>query len=98
MTLKFFMKNLHMELNRVVSSDIIDFIETPENPLGLKSDKEMSRKWKEDYLLKTDDSIMTDLFYGQTKKTYKCVECGETTATFDPFSTISLDIPTENRI
>ena len=46
--------------------------------------------WKA--FLARNQSIIVDLMYGQLKSTVKCVDCGNTSITFDPFLTLSLPI------
>lgn len=45
--------------------------------------------------LKRNDSIIVDFFHGQFKSTLVCPECQKVSVTFDPFSFLSLPLPTK---
>ena len=45
-----------------------------------------------------NDSIITDLFHGLLKSTITCPNCGFKNITYDPFNTLTLTIPSENKI
>ena len=45
-----------------------------------------------------NDSIITDLFHGLLKSTIVCSKCGFKNITFDPFNTLTLNIPDERKV
>ena len=63
-----------------------------QNEINYKNDKETSdESWEQ--FIKTNKSIIVDLFYGQYKSTLSCPKCYTKSITFDPFNSISLPIP-----
>ena len=40
-----------------------------------------------------NESVISDLFYGQYKSTINCNQCNKLTVTFDPMSTVLVQIP-----
>lgn len=40
-----------------------------------------------------NESVITDLFYGQYKSTINCNQCDRVSVTFDPMSTVMVTIP-----
>lgn len=44
---------------------------------------------------KSNNSIIQQLFYGQQKSTVSCDTCYEKSITFEPFSSLSLPLPSE---
>lgn len=44
---------------------------------------------------KVNNSIIQQLFYGQQKSTVSCNTCNEKSITFEPFSSLSLPLPSE---
>lgn len=63
------------------------------NEIKYKNDEETAEEsWKQ--FIKTNKSIIVDLFYGQYKSTLSCPKCAKNSITFDPFNSISLPIPT----
>ncbi|XP_075222573.1 ubiquitin carboxyl-terminal hydrolase 8-like isoform X2 [Lycorma delicatula] len=47
---------------------------------------------------KNNNSIVLNLFYGQQKSTVKCDSCGKQSVTFEPFSNLSLLLPSDKDI
>ena len=45
-----------------------------------------------------NNSIITDLFHGLLKSTIICPNCGFKSITYDPFNTLTLTIPSSNKI
>lgn len=57
-----------------------------------KNDQETAEEsWQ--HFIKTNKSMIVDLFYGQYKSTLSCPKCNKKSITFDPFNSISLPIP-----
>ena len=46
---------------------------------------------------KRNDSIIVDNMHGQLKSRVECPECSRVSITFDPYSTLSVPIPTDNQ-
>ena len=92
-----FLDSLHEEVN----SDKIDnrnkmiFYEQPkkDNETDISASK---RFWN--YYKKDNNSIITDLFYGQIRNLIKCLACGYSQTTFDVFSLLMLEIPKLRKI
>lgn len=53
------------------------------------------RAWRE--FTKRKESNISNLFYGQTKSTVKCCECGIESSTYESFSNLSLELPLDNK-
>ena len=80
-----FLDYLHEDLNRITKKEYIEIKEKSENENDVDCAK---RFWESN--LKRNDSIITDLFYGQYKSTITCPQCGWVNITFDPFDTVTL--------
>ena len=88
-----FLDNLNEDLNAVTNKKYIELKEKGEN----ETDEQCSKRFWDNYLQR-NDSIITDLFCGQLKCTITCPKCHLVNITFDPFSTLNLNIPnTKNR-
>ena len=85
-----FLDYLHEDLNRITKKEYIEMKEKGENENDVDCAK---RFWESN--LKRNDSIITDLFYGQYKSTITCPQCGWVNITFDPFDTVTLPLLTE---
>jgi len=57
---------------------------------GLPDAAAAERVWRQ--FLRTDSSIVTDLFYGLQKSTLTCRACGAESSTFETFSVLSLPL------
>jgi ubiquitin C-terminal hydrolase len=91
--LNFFLDKLNDDLNRVTEkpSNILSNKEENEPDIILKSDI----YWK--YFEMRNQSIVTDLFYGQFMSTIKCPICNTCSINFDPFLTLNFPIPKLNQ-
>ena len=87
-----FLDILNEDLNSVVNKEYIELKEKREN----ESDEQCSKRFWDNYL-KRNDSIVTDLFFGQMKSTVTCPKCKYINITFDPFNTLNLNIPETSR-
>lgn len=83
--------SLHQYLNR--RDNKFDLISNPN--IGLT--RHLSQKCWESHL-EMNDSVITDLFFGQLKSTIKCQSCKFENSAFDPFSSLGLPIPNEYKI
>lgn len=59
---------------------------------GDKDDQEASNEYWSKHLLR-NESVISDLFYGQYKSKLCCSECQSISISFDVFSTLSMPIP-----
>ena len=85
----FFLDTLNEDLNKAKTK--------PYREINEQGDKEddptaAARFWQ--LHLDRNDSIITDLFSGQFKTTIQCPNCKWISKTYDPFTTLSLPIPT----
>ena len=64
-----------------------------ENETDISASK---RFW--DFFIKHNNSVITNLFYGQIRNTMKCLACAYTQTTFEVFSTLLLEIPVIKKI
>lgn len=83
------LRAIHEDLNRQKDSSnlSLDFSEKKQN----ETDEEAANRWWNNFL-KRENSIITDLFYGQFKISMKCPNCKNSQSTYDPFLSISLPI------
>jgi len=95
--------SLHQQLNRVkndddkITGDMELFFQLSQRENSLMLSKHQSQYfWNSHKIL--NDSIITDLFFGQLISTIKCLNCFETYNTFEPFSSLGLSIPNEYKI
>ena len=87
-----FLDYINEDLNRTTKKQYIELKEKGENETDVECAK---RFW--DCNLRRNDSIITDLFYGQYKSTIKCPDCGNINITFDPFDSIILPLLTQKK-
>lgn len=83
------MDNLNEDLNRVIEKPLIKI--TKEHEEETDSFKKSKFYWTN--FKRRNQSIITDLFYGQYKSTLKCPECNHISTAFDPFLSLTLPIP-----
>jgi ubiquitin C-terminal hydrolase len=83
------LRALHEDLNRIKDSSSLnlDFSEKSEK----ENDEQAADRWWNNFLQR-ENSIITDLFYGQYKITMKCPDCKNFQTTYEPFLTLSLPI------
>jgi ubiquitin C-terminal hydrolase len=83
------LRALHEDLNRVKDSLSLnlDFSEKSEK----ETDEQAADRWWNNFLQR-ENSIITDLFYGQFKITMKCPDCKNIQSTYEPFLTLALPI------
>ena len=86
--LSLFLDNLHEDINRIINKPYIELKEKKEN----ESDEEASYRWWKSHRLR-DNSIISDLFYGQLKCDIKCLNCNKSSITYSPFMSLSLNLP-----
>ena len=85
-----FLDYLNEDLNKTTKKEYFELKEKAEN----ETDKQASKRFW-DNNLKRNDSIITDLFYGQFKSSVICTECGWKSITFVPFDILNLSLVTK---
>ena len=88
-----FLEILGEDLNRTTEKQYKELKEQQKNESDIDAAK---RFW--DLHIKRNDSIVTDLFHGLLKSIIICPRCGFNNITYDPFNTLTLTIPDENKI
>ena len=83
-----FLDILNEDLNFVNKKEYLELKEKSDN----ETEEQCSKRFWNNYLNR-NDSIVTDLFWGQIKSTITCPDCGYINITFDPFNTLNLNIP-----
>ncbi|CAH8337343.1 unnamed protein product [Eruca vesicaria subsp. sativa] len=86
--LSFLLDGLHEDLNKVKQKTYIEYKASH----GCPDDEVAEEMWK--YHKARNDSVVYDVFQGQYKSTLVCPDCGETSATYDPFMYLTLPLPT----
>jgi ubiquitin carboxyl-terminal hydrolase 4/11/15 len=87
---------LQEDLNRIKKKP---YIEKPDSTDEMVNDPKALAKMADqvwDISKKRDDSVIGDLFAGMYKSTLVCPECAKVSITFDPFNTVTLQLPIEN--
>ena len=86
--LSLFLDLLHEDINRINNRKYMELKERLPN----ENDEKASKRWWNIYKSR-DNSIITDLFYGQFKSEIKCVVCNKSSITYDPFMILELPLP-----
>lgn len=86
--LSYLLDGIHEDLNRV---KIKPYVEVRDNE-GRSDEVFAAESWENH--LKRNRSIIVDLMHGQYKSKLVCPDCQKVSITFDPFSSLSLPIPT----
>jgi ubiquitin carboxyl-terminal hydrolase 4/11 len=94
--LLFLLDGLQEDLNRVKKKPYIEKPDSTDdmvhNPAALKAFADQN--W--DIYKARNDSVITDLFAGMYKSTVTCPVCDKVSIIFDPFNTLTLQLPIEN--
>ncbi|KAI1878204.1 uncharacterized protein JN550_000386 [Neoarthrinium moseri] len=95
----FLLDGLQEDLSRVKKKP---YIEKPDSTDEMINDPEAIREMAEkvwDITKQRDDSVIADLFTGLYKSTLVCPDpnCAKVSITFDPFNSLSLPLPIENK-
>lgn len=94
--LGFLLDGLQEDLSRVKKKP---YIEKPDSTDDMINNPDAIRQMADkvwDITKKRDDSIIADLFTGMYKSTLVCPECEKVSITFDPFNTLTLQLPIES--
>lgn len=86
--LSYLLDGIHEDLNRVKDKPYVEVKDHDNRP-----DQEFAAESWENHL-KRNRSIIVDLMHGQYKSKLVCPDCNKVSITFDPFSSLSLPIPT----
>ena len=84
----YILDKLHEDLNKVNNKPYIEIEAKKDN----ETDLEASNRWWNCHK-KRENSIIVELFHGQFKSTILCNFCGRISVDFDPYSFLSLPIP-----
>jgi ubiquitin C-terminal hydrolase len=87
--LAFVLDGLHEDLNRVTEKPYVERKDSNDRP-----DAVVAREHWHNHVAR-NRSIMVDLFHFQLRSQLKCMECGFTSVTFDPVSSLPLPLPSE---
>lgn len=95
----FLLDGLQEDLSRVKKKP---YIEKPDSTDEMINDPKAIREMADqvwDITKKRDDSVIADLFTGLYKSTLVCPDpgCAKVSITFDPFNSLSLPLPIENK-
>lgn len=90
--LTYLLSGLHEDLNQIVKKP---YVEKPECE-NLPDPEASLNSWN--WFLLRNKSLLVDLMYGQLKSSLKCPKCQKQSFTFDPFLTLSVNIPNTRRI
>ena len=88
--LAFLIDGLHEDLNRVMNKPYVERKDSDGRP-----DCVVAKESWQGHLAR-NASIVVDLFHGLIKSQLRCKTCQHTNVTFDPFSTLTLPLPSEN--
>eukprot|EP01147_Barroeca_monosierra_P007828 gene7828-663_t len=89
--LSFLLDGLHEDLNRVKTKPYVERQDSNGRP-----DHVVAREAWDGHLLR-NKSVIVDIFQGLLKSRLKCNHCQTTSVAFDPFSFLSLPLPTEGK-
>ena len=88
--LQFLLDGLHEDLNRVMCKPYVEV-----GNVVAEGDEALRKATKNAWQIRKrrEDSLVYDLFGGQFKSRLECNECGNISATFDPYMMLSLAFP-----
>jgi ubiquitin C-terminal hydrolase len=91
----FLLNFLHDEINKDKSKGSTSFYEPPkkENESDISASQRFWNLFK-----KKNNSIITDLFYGQIRNITRCLSCGHSVTTFEIFNILPIEIPTLKKV
>ena len=87
--LNYMLDGLHEDLNRVRKKPYMEEKDHDEEQNEVRDSEE---SWR--YFKSRNNSIITDLFFGQLKSKIRCPKCNKMQVKYDPFMSLSLPIPT----
>ena len=89
--LAFVLDGLHEDLNRVTEKPYVERKDSEGRPDTVVAEEHWHNH------VARNRSVMVDLFHGQLRSQLRCSECGHTSVTFDPFSSLTMPLPSEGK-
>ncbi|KAK3855279.1 hypothetical protein Pcinc_038307, partial [Petrolisthes cinctipes] len=104
--LLYLLDGLHEDCNRIISKPYISLLNVSGRPDAVECTVVLYHEYTVQELAadawltfkKRNDSVIVDAFYGLTRTSVRCPECGHTSTSFEPTPCISLSIPTHRVI
>eukprot|EP00755_Sulcionema_specki_P007296 Sspe_Gene.37865::Locus_18267_Transcript_1_1_Confidence_1.000_Length_2132::g.37865::m.37865/K11839/USP8, UBP5; ubiquitin carboxyl-terminal hydrolase 8 len=87
-----FLDGLHEDLNEAVPTT---YVELPDND-NMPDTEAADVRWQNH--LSHNSSCVQRYFHGQLKSSVRCLKCNHVSIAFDPFSVLSVPVPTTHRI
>lgn len=94
--LSYLVDSIHEDLNRIQKKP---YLENPDSDDARVTDPEYIRELGDVYRsnhAKRNESVCMDLFSGFYKNTMECPTCDKVSVTFDPFASLTLQLPIES--
>jgi ubiquitin carboxyl-terminal hydrolase 4/11/15 len=94
--LSYLVDSIHEDLNRIQKKP---YLENPDSDDARVNDPEYIRELGDIYRqnhAKRNESVCMDLFSGFYKNTMECPSCDKVSVTFDPFASLTLQLPMES--
>lgn len=96
--LSYLIDSIHEDLNRIQKKP---YLENPDSDDAKVTDpeyiKELGQIYQNHHYAR-NDSVCMDLFSGFYKNTMECPVCDKVSVTFDPFASLTLQLPVENTV
>ncbi|CCH42352.1 putative ubiquitin carboxyl-terminal hydrolase 12 [Wickerhamomyces ciferrii] len=90
----YLLDGLHEDLNRIINKPATEKPELNSKNATIEEVQTLAEQsWVQHKL--RNDSVIIDLFVGLYKSTLVCPDCSKVSITFDPFSDLTLPLPTE---
>lgn len=96
--LSYLVDSIHEDLNRIQKKP---YLENPDSDDARVNDPEYIKELGDTYRknhAKRNESVCMDLFSGFYKNTMECPVCDKVSVTFDPFASLTLQLPMESTV
>ena len=96
--LSYLVDSIHEDLNRIQKKP---YLENPDSDDARVNDPEYIKELGDTYRqnhAKRNESVCMDLFSGFYKNTMECPNCDKVSVTFDPFASLTLQLPMESTV
>lgn len=96
--LSYLVDSIHEDLNRIQKKP---YLENPDSDDARVTDPEYIKELGDTYRqnhAKRNESVCMDLFSGFYKNTMECPTCDKVSVTFDPFASLTLQLPIESTV
>lgn len=96
--LSYLVDSIHEDLNRIQKKP---YLENPDSDDARVNDSEYIKELGDIYRqnhAKRNESVCMDLFSGFYKNTMECPTCDKVSVTFDPFASLTLQLPIESTV